>query len=227
MTDSGELPVGSGQKTVNDGAGVPDAGRKHFSRKHSAGIFAQRVHHVYRVHRAHRLFPVCVLLFCALLSGCRQSAEPEYSVNGVSERSYPEDSRKFKSFGMMHLQTSGGEPVDCPEDIAARAYGFAVQYKNSDTEYAWGGQDPLRTIRIDCSGLVVRCYQYAVAGTEYDLLFADETSAGMKQYSTETENPRAGDLIFMGDENSDTINHIAIYARRENGRIYFIDSTQK
>ena len=43
--------------------------------------------------------------------------------------------------------------------------------------------------------------------------------------------PRAdlkkGNLLFMGEETSDTVSHIAIFEKEENGIIYFIDSTQK
>ena len=120
------------------------------------------------------------------------------------------------------------ERIECPEEICNKVFDFAVCYKDSDTEYVWGGQDPLRTIRIDCSGLVVRCYQYAVNETEYQLLFQDASSAAMyEKYSAKTFNPRKGDLIFMGEENSPAITHIAIFDRFENGKVYFIDSTMK
>lgn len=33
-------------------------------------------------------------------------------------------------------------------------------------------------------------------------------------------------MIFMGEESSNKITHIAIFDREENGEIYFIDSTE-
>ncbi len=121
--------------------------------------------------------------------------------------------------------SSGSRITDCPADIAEKAYEYAMLYKDSDTIYEWGGQDALRTIKIDCSGLVVRCYQYAVQDTVFSLCFDDCTSYGMLNYSTPTSNPRTGDLIFMGEAESDQITHIALYKKVEGGEIYFIDST--
>ncbi|MGN0717142.1 MULTISPECIES: NlpC/P60 family protein [Treponema] len=115
--------------------------------------------------------------------------------------------------------------TDCPESIAQKAYEYAVKYKDSDTIYEWGGQDALRAIKIDCSGLVVRCYQYAVQDTKFLLCFDDCTSYGMLNYSTPTSKPRTGDLIFMGEADSEQITHIALYNKEEDGEIYFIDST--
>lgn len=85
-------------------------------------------------------------------------------------------------------------------------------YKDSETEYKFGGQDPLRTIKIDCSGLVVMCYKYALVDTHYSLLFDDATAHDMyEKYSFQTDKPRQGDLIFMGESNSDKITHIALF----------------
>jgi hypothetical protein len=119
--------------------------------------------------------------------------------------------------------------IDCPEEIANRAFDFAVLYSKADTEYVWGGQDPLRAIQLDCSGLVIRCYQYALEGTEYKLLLPDMASSYMcESASTHVllEDMRHGDLLFMGDKGKGkTVNHIAIFDCIEDGRIYFIDCT--
>lgn len=116
----------------------------------------------------------------------------------------------------------------CPDEISSRAFSFAELYRDSDTEYVWGSQDPVRAIAIDCSGLVVMCYKYAVVDTDYKLLFNDAPAASIySDYSTKTENPRQGDLVFMGESGSTSITHIAILDKIENGYVYFIDSTQK
>ena len=122
--------------------------------------------------------------------------------------------------------------TDCPAQIAARAFEFAKLYNNAETEYELGGQDPLRTVKLDCSGLVIMCYKYALVDTKYSLLESDMTSAYMYQNaSTHTTSPRKGDLIFMGDENpknpSTPVSHIAIFEKFEGDEVYFIDCTKK
>ncbi|MDD5790306.1 MAG: NlpC/P60 family protein, partial [Spirochaetia bacterium] len=121
--------------------------------------------------------------------------------------------------------------IDAPEEIAERAYRFAELYAESETEYDLGGQDPARTaIKIDCSGLIIMCYKYALVDTKYILLQSDMTANYMYKNAS-TIIPRAdlkkGNLLFMGEETSDTVSHIAIFEKEENGIIYFIDSTQK
>ena len=67
--------------------------------------------------------------------------------------------------------------IDCPAEIASRAFRFAELYKDSDTVYELGGQAPVRSaIAIDCSGLVVMCYKYAMVDTKYSLLVSDMTA---------------------------------------------------
>ncbi len=121
--------------------------------------------------------------------------------------------------------------IDCPADIAARAFAFAVQYRDAETEYAWGGQDALRAaLRLDCSGLVVRCYGYAVEDSAYRLLFADASSADMyANYArlVELDELRQGDLIFMGESGTAQVTHIALFDHTEAGIVYFIDATKK
>ena len=128
------------------------------------------------------------------------------------------------------LQTSiSGVTISCPKEIAARALFFANEYKNRDTIYEWGGRDGLRSIGIDCSGLIVRCYRYAVSEqTGYSLTFENATVKTLfNKHSIKTDNPVAGDLIFMGDENESFPTHIALYVKIVDNDIYFIDSTKK
>ena len=122
-----------------------------------------------------------------------------------------------------------GGIIDCPEEIAAKAFEYAMLYDAAETEYGYGAQDPLRAIRIDCSGLVIMCYTYALEGTDYRLLEPDMASAYMYEHAaTITDNPRHGDLIFMGGDNNDpTIFHIGIFDRFEGDEVYFIDSTSQ
>jgi len=133
----------------------------------------------------------------------------------------------FASFlSCKNITTETEELVSCPDSIAKLALDYAVKYSQADTEYEYGGQDLLRAIKIDCSGLVVNCYRYSTEGTGYALPFYDAAVKDFYQnYSVKTENPRPGDLIFMGDEDFPT--HISIFVKEENGRIYFIDSTFK
>lgn len=117
--------------------------------------------------------------------------------------------------------------VPAPPEVGERAVEYARKYIELGAEYEWGGQDPLpRKIVVDCSGLVIRCYEYAANDYGYTLLFSDTTSYGMKNYSlTITQQDlQPGDLLFMGDG---TIDHIALFVKHENGNIYFIDSTLK
>jgi len=117
---------------------------------------------------------------------------------------------------------------DAPEEIRARTLEFAHLYVAADTEYKWGGQDPLRVIRIDCSGLVVMCYKYALVDTGYEIPFDDAKAVVMHDYySRETNEPLAGDLVFMGSADTAAISHVALFKEKKDGRIYFIDSTEK
>ena len=127
--------------------------------------------------------------------------------------------------------------IDAPAEIAERAYSFAELYEQSDTEYHLGGQDPVRAIQIDCSGLIIMCYKYALVDTKYQLLVSDMT-ANYMYINTSTHIDKAdlrkGNLIFMGEvpkdgeeESEPKVTHIAIFEKLENGRIYFIDSTHK
>lgn len=121
--------------------------------------------------------------------------------------------------------------IAAPNAVANRAYSFAELYEASQTEYKLGGQDPVRSIiRIDCSGLIIMCYKYAIVDMQYELLETDMTANYIYENASEIiskEQLRKGDLIFMGEEGSTEITHIALFHKIENDYIYFIDSTQK
>lgn len=131
--------------------------------------------------------------------------------------------------GCIHEIRSSVNEILCPKEIADKALFFAKRYRDSQTEYEFGGQDELRAIKIDCSGLVVNCYRYAVREyTEYTLPFFDASVKDFfLKYSIITNHPNPGDLIFMGDEDTDFPTHIAFYVKTVDDNIYFIDSTKK
>lgn len=70
--------------------------------------------------------------------------------------------------------------IEASPEIKTRAFKFAEEYEKSDTEYKWGGQSPLRAVlQLDCSGLVVMCYKYAIVDTGYSLIEDDMSSSFM------------------------------------------------
>ena len=113
------------------------------------------------------------------------------------------------------------------DHIRKKALEYAQEYCRVDTEYYYGGQDMIRAIKVDCSGMVINCYKYAIANTGYKLLFDDTTAANLySKFSDHTTNPKPGDLIFMGDTNSKTVNHIGIFVKKQGSTVYFIDATE-
>ena len=127
--------------------------------------------------------------------------------------------------------TTGDRITACPDDIAQRAFRFAELYETSGAEYEFGGQSPLRSVpMIDCSGLVVMCYKYALVDTQYSLLLDDMSAAYMYENASRLiplEQARKGDLVFMGESGSSNISHIALFDEEKDGMIFFIDSTEK
>ncbi len=113
--------------------------------------------------------------------------------------------------------------IQAPEVVRKAALNYAQEYKSLGAIYEWGGQDPLpKTIKVDCSGLVVMCYSYACEDFGYRMPFQDMNAAGMQKYC-DSVLPEPGDLIFMGDEG--IISHVAIFKEIEGSNIHFIDST--
>jgi len=121
--------------------------------------------------------------------------------------------------------------VECPKEISDRALQYAKMYAARDTVYDWGGQDLLEqegTLKIDCSGLIVNCYQYAVEGTKYSLMFSDTTVGGLyDSFTIIIAEPRPGDFIFMGDPGAPVPTHMSFYLSTDDENIYFIDATEK
>mgnify|MGYP000415723504 CR=1 FL=1 len=119
------------------------------------------------------------------------------------------------------------EVVPAPSEVRVRALSYARRYMEEGTGYQWGGQDPLQKIVVDCSGLLIRCYQYACQDEGYFLLFHDTTSYGLWEYCKELdlEDVSPGDLIFMGENGR--IFHVALFIRKDAGFVTFIDSTFK
>lgn len=118
-----------------------------------------------------------------------------------------------------------GEPdqyatVEASEEIRKKAYEIAEFYMGM--EYEWGGQTHWSEKGVDCSGLVVNCYEEAVAGTPYVLPYSDAAVVNfLESYTVSVDTPERGDLVFMGD---DSITHIAIVDKIVDGEIYFIDA---
>ncbi|MBQ1972514.1 MAG: C40 family peptidase, partial [Treponema sp.] len=104
---------------------------------------------------------------------------------------------------------------------------YAKWYCQEDTKYVYGGQDPIpRVLKVDCSGMVINCYKYAVENTKYKLPFNDTTAANLHStFSIRTDTPQPGDMIFMGETNSSKISHIGIFEKKVGSTIYFIDAT--
>lgn len=140
--------------------------------------------------------------------------------------------KKILLFIFIIIIISCQSPFFISTEIGSKVVSYAYKYVNANTKYVWGGRDPLHKgiVNIDCSGLVVQCYRYAIADNiKYDLLFCDANVRDMfKYYSVFTDTLSEGDIIFMGEEdNNDTPTHIGIYIKTIDNNIYFIDATQK
>lgn len=110
--------------------------------------------------------------------------------------------------------------VEAPVEIRKKAYALAEFYIGM--EYDWGGQTHWSEKGVDCSGLVVNCYEEAVAGTPYVLPYSDAAVVNFPEsYTVSVDTPERGDLVFMG---KDSITHIAIVDKIEGGQLYFIDA---
>ena len=118
--------------------------------------------------------------------------------------------------------------LECPIEIRERVVFYAQEYVKREALFEWGGRDYLEKegmLEIDCSGLIVRVFQYAVKDTKYSLLFEDTNVSSFYHYFTiPVVLPTPGDLIFMSG-NSPYPNHMGIFIGMDNENIYFIDST--
>lgn len=119
--------------------------------------------------------------------------------------------------------------IASPENIRLRAYESAAFYVKNKIPYVWGGDyyiEPNRTVGVDCSGLIINNYKYAVKGSEYSLPFADSTAHNMYlKYTNPVLSPEKGDLIFWKNK-QDKIYHVAIFEKESGDYYYFIDSTE-
>lgn len=135
----------------------------------------------------------------------------------------------FEFLTGIRYVTSPFTTIDCPTEIISRAFKFAELYEKEDTVYEWGGEDPLRnTIGIDCSGLVIMCYKYAMVDTEYKLLNEDMTAQNIHDYAStkkSVETVQKGDLVFIGPEGSKEITHIGFFQKYEDNIVYILDSS--
>ena len=147
-------------------------------------------------------------------TGSSSSSSPSYEPNNTPKPTVTPDS-------------------DSIDYIRSKALEYAKWYCQEDTKYVYGGQDPIpRVLRVDCSGMVINCYIYAVENTKYELPFKDEngkidtTAAKLHStYSYRTDTPHPGDMIFLGETNSSKISHIGIFVKKSGSTIYFIDAT--
>lgn len=135
----------------------------------------------------------------------------------------------FEFLTGIRYVTSSFTTIDCPTEIISRAFKFAELYEKEDTVYEWGGEDPLRnTIGIDCSGLVIMCYKYAMVDTEYKLLNEDMTAQNIHDYASTKKSVgtvQKGDLVFIGPEGSKEITHIGFFEKYEDNKVYILDSS--
>ena len=135
----------------------------------------------------------------------------------------------FEFLTGIRYVTSSFTTIDCPTEIISRAFKFAELYEKEDTVYEWGGEDPLRnTIGIDCSGLVIMCYKYAMVDTEYKLLNEDMTAQNIHDYASTKKSVgtvQKGDLVFIGPEGSKEVTHIGFFEKYEDNIVYILDSS--
>jgi len=121
--------------------------------------------------------------------------------------------------------------IDCPREIREAAVSYAGKYAERETVWTWGGRDYLEQegiLSVDCSGFIVRIFQYAVKGTKYSLLFEDAPVSALYEYfSVPIDTLTPGDLIFMGTGRNAPPTHMSIFVSMDNENIYFIDATLK
>lgn len=140
-------------------------------------------------------------------TGSSSSSSPSYEPNNTPKPTVTPDS-------------------DSIDYIRSKALEYAKWYCQVDTQYAWGGKDKIKALKVDCSGMVINCYEYAVEKTKYKLPFDDTTAAKLHStYSYPTDTPQPGDMIFMGETNSLSVTHIGIFEKKVGSTIYFIDAT--
>ena len=111
--------------------------------------------------------------------------------------------------------------------IGKDVYKIAEKYTKMNIVYrdAGRGEDE-NQILIDCSGLVINCYNKALEGTKYALPFTDVSSTSLYEtYVDKIDTPNKGDLIFMSYREDKAVNHVGIVEEIKKDKVYFIDAT--
>lgn len=137
---------------------------------------------------------------------------------------FTDEEKKYKT-----EESITNKGIEAPESIRLKAYESAAYYVYKKIPYVWGGDyyiEPTRSNGVDCSGLIINNYKYAVKDTEYSLPFSDSTAQNMYlKYTNPVSNPEKGDLIFWRNK-QDQIYHVAIFEKESGDYYYFIDSTE-
>lgn len=120
------------------------------------------------------------------------------------------------------------------QTIKGRAYNKAADYVNTSTRYELGTMGRY-VIPFDCSGLVTRCYEEALKGTQYKLPYNYNSSSHASaqniydDYSKHIsyENVEKGDLVFLNfGRTSQNVTHIGIFVDKlSNNEFRFIDAS--
>jgi len=121
--------------------------------------------------------------------------------------------------------------VECPPEIREAAVFYAGKYVERESVFVWAGRDYLEqegVLALDCSGFIVRIFQYAVKDTKYSLLFEDAPLSAFYEYFTvPVDMLTPGDIIFMGIDSNAPPSHMSVFVDMDNENIYFMDSTIK
>ncbi|QEN03930.1 CHAP domain-containing protein [Thiospirochaeta perfilievii] len=143
-------------------------------------------------------------------------------------------------YGIVHETTVDDNYIISPELVRLKAYFAAEYYLESELNYQLGGNEtvyvpPYRSLikGIDCSGLIINVFKYAVENTDYVLPFGynngilnDKTADELYKYFTvNVSNPGKGDLIFWKDKNDNAF-HVAILEKIESGYYHFIEANE-
>ena len=173
-------------------------------------------------HFTHKLHALILASFCLV---CFSSCSLAFDILDELLTYEPSSDNYGNSSGDSYDLNDSDRPAGgCPTQIAATAFEYAKLYAASDTQYKLGARDYLRAIQVDCSGLVIRCYGYALQNTGYSLVQSDMPSLYMYQHaSIPTTNPRRGDLVFMKYDTAN-VSHVGIFDRFEGNQVYFIDA---
>lgn len=110
--------------------------------------------------------------------------------------------------------------------IGKAVYKNAERYLEENTVYKQAGKGVIeKTTYIDCSGLVIACYNKALEKTKYKLPFVDVSSQSLfSEYITPTNKPNKGDLIFLSYRNDKVVSHVGIVDEIKDDTVYFIDA---